>query len=812
MAVPPGPAWDDGIKWIEGGAPNEVPDGGLPFTGAAICAVGAGITPTPSSLTVDAPPDVVPRGSSAALAGQVLYVADAALPIIHVIDMRSGAARELPPLVVTSVTEPTRRATATGLSVSPPTRDFKRYLYAIDSKDGSLIVYDVTDPVASPRTPLTRPHPETNPFQRPDRIAFSSPVATVGFARHEWPLAFSQTAPGAAVTGLLCNPNPNAGSANNTISADGVPDAGDLGVYYRPSSTLAVGPPNTTGFTGPSPYRLRGIFAFATLSTGAMVVIDVDDWDTPCRRPDPLGPTDGGAPVLVSAITPSQPVPAAGDIDPYHAQKSFQDNDTASNVTLESFFPVSAPSRTRSANFLRNDPSLGNFQPRIDTLPQLFSNSATVAIIRDNDRPSPLLIPTNDSNLVDPNEVATPAEFNPGKRVTKPLLAPNVRFSFESPEVHLDQDWTITFEGVVPGFKGITGELENVDGYQSITLKAPSALFCRRGVEDFTLGQYKATAVSLASTKGSNPPLTVPDRLTKKTGDYVQIIDDILANTDPYWATQDVNQCWDGPLADDVSPGTANASASSKVAADRYNACANTFGSGQDVNPVMSVQRDFPILEASQDKLVLGRFGYPDGQPPTTQSREIVAADKSNAPFLKLMRCCFHNQFQFNVRAASEWVTVGTKIGYLHHVTEGFAGRCVLSCNVSDSLLNSRAPVVSSVNADGSFSPSGLISRNSALAMRNPMFSFAILNGAVAGPAPNTHVDVYPDRDVQWRFTSRGQFVPLTINLAQTTSSVSPQSTRFIEALGQLAVVDGSAQGLMLIDLDLVTLAHSPYF
>jgi hypothetical protein len=34
----------------------------------------------------------------------------------------------------------------------------------------------------------------------------------------------------------------------------------------------------------------------------------------------------------------------------------------------------------------------------------------------------------------------------------------------------------------------------------------------------------------------------------------------------------------------------------------------------------------------------------------------------------------------------------------------------------------------------------------------------------------------------------------------------------FIDSLGQLALVDGSSQGLVLIDLNTVTLAHTPFF
>ena len=35
---------------------------------------------------------------------------------------------------------------------------------------------------------------------------------------------------------------------------------------------------------------------------------------------------------------------------------------------------------------------------------------------------------------------------------------------------------------------------------------------------------------------------------------------------------------------------------------------------------------------------------------------------------------------------------------------------------------------------------------------------------------------------------------------------------RFIESLGQIAVVDGASQGLVLIDLAGVTIARAPYF
>ena len=127
------------------------------------------------------------------------------------------------------------------------------------------------------------------------------------------------------------------------------------------------------------------------------------------------------------------------------------------------------------------------------------------------------------------------------------------------------------------------------------------------------------------------------------------------------------------------------------------------------------------------------------------------------------------------------------------------------SCFDREALLNARAPAVPRPVADNVdakvATPPG---RNSILAMRNPMFSFVMWNGSAPGRLPQ--------RDMQWKFSTRGQFSPLVVNIASTTTAVSPQSMLFIDSLGQLALVDGSSQGLVLIDLNTVALAHTPYF
>jgi hypothetical protein len=845
--------WSEGLPYLDGGIDLSLdrPRGAGSCLAKALADAGAeGGAQTDAaapSRMLDAP-----RPVAAVRDGTTLYVADDALPIIHVFDLSQRATvRELPPLSLSSVTDPSRLVTARDLAVSPATRDYKRYLYAIDKKDGTIIVFDVTDPATSPRTPLLRPHAELNPFQPPDRIAFNIPVASVAFARHERLVSVPQDVPiQASRAGLLCNPNPNAGIDQGPFLDDGA--------YYRANVS-------NTGLLDLGPQRLRGVFAFATLSDGKVVAIDVDDWDAPCRRPDPtggdfspapnclarcnarldacrknegltdpvdcaricaLGPNesqlactvglpcgsllgaasicgDGVNPVQVGATAAPQPPPLSPqDLDPYHAPVTVQNlggDRYSSPVTLEAFYPVSAPHRARSLFLLRNDPRSGDRTPHLASPPQLFFESAPLATVGKGSEKNPILLPPT-TPFADPSYLKNPTEANPARRRddkdkkaqdpfwSLPLAEngppANVRFAFDDPMVHIDQDWTVTYEGAIPGFDGVAAFVEAGDGYETLTLRAGQPLFCRRGVEDLRVGQQRASAIATALADSKLP--AVP-RLERKIADYVQLTDAILPKGDPYW--QEPNDCWaglkqnpDGSVAD-LPPGD-----------ERWGLCNATFGGEVDHNTA----RDFPILEAYDDRLVVGRYGYEDPNARTTDRREVVSADPSNAPFLKSMRCCFHNQVRFKVRSGGQWVALGSAVGMLHHVVRSpDAGACVLSCESKDMLMSSRAPTVPRPVDPAAVPPD----RNSPLALRNPMFSFVVWGGQ----APL-------QRETVWKFAARGQFTPLIINLASSTTSVSPQSMRFIDVLGQLAVVDGASQGLILIDLDAVNLARAPYF
>ena len=323
------------------------------------------------------------------------------------------------------------------------------------------MVYDVTDPIGGPHVPLTRPHAVLEPFQPPDRILFGSPVASVAFVQNDWPLTqtYSQTATvnslATALTGLLCNPNPNVDTSTPTSVADGLAAEqgpfSDNGAYYRNAISfqeVALGP-----------NRLRGVFGFATLTNGSVIAIDVDDWDAPCRRPDPVAPPGGSTCALVegyetqqtcpatyiqansgtqaeqiadrivdgpfSAVAPPEPFPSSSsDTNPYHTPVAFQTAYTDTPTSLEWFFPVSAPHRARSGFTLNNTAVNGNHAPYLLGVPQLFALGAPLATQGPQALGNPSLVPT-DSPFVDPSVTTNPAEPNPLGRTL--VFSPAVR-------------------------------------------------------------------------------------------------------------------------------------------------------------------------------------------------------------------------------------------------------------------------------------------------------------------------------------------------------------------------------------------------
>ena len=174
------------------------------------------------------------------------------------------------------------------------------------------------------------------------------------------------------------------------------------------------------------------------------------------------------------------PEPAAGGdastfLDPYHAPLTYQStpslNESAA-VTLEPFFPVSAPNRIRSGVLVRDDPTTGVHVPTIAQTPQLQDVNGTPVATGTGSANKPLLLPTAlDPGFIDPSQIQNPTEPNPNNRTSlakvgtfpsaKDPPSPGVRLSFDDPTVQQGQDWTVTYEGVLPGTNGIVADISS---------------------------------------------------------------------------------------------------------------------------------------------------------------------------------------------------------------------------------------------------------------------------------------------------------------------------------------------------------------
>jgi len=856
----PAASWPDGVPYadadLSGSEPSLGPNCGSNDGGPADDASADGGTAPPSSIGDGSavPPPSGPNPTAMVVRDDapIAYVADNAVPLIHVFDLSNpNGPAEVGQLLAASAENPSRQVPVGGLALSPPTSDLRRYLYAIDQYDGTVMVFDATSPTPAnpPQTPMHRPHPELSPFAPVDRLAFAAPVATMTFALHDWPLVppspYTDTVH--SYTGLLCNPNPNAAQPD----ASGVFVEDGLGGYYRVDQAAVI-EPQGNGIQG-FPHRLRGVFAFVTLSNGSIVLVDVDDWDAPCRRPDPME-LEGGVPDFqLGALDLPEPAPTGpDDLDPYHAPRTVVPNGQT-GVTQEVYYPVSAPNRTRSGFLLRNDPTAGVHAPYVAIAPQLFDLTGSPVAYTTNGAISLILPTALSTGFVDPSYIENPTDpglnyifVNPALGIASeqetssneallfpgPQTTAGVRVSYDDPTAHIDQDWTVTYEGALPTANNLFADLASTDGtYETLTLtSAPASLgsgqssgaqYCERGIEDWNVGQMRASAALEAMRAAGLPVSSAEQTLGQWTSDYIEITDDLLVDTDGYWSeTAAVNPCWQGLTLTDMT--RLDDDSNPNIATIRYNACFATYNSS--ANDDTYYARDFPILLATDDVLVVGRFGWDPSNPEQTSNRTIVGPDPSNAPFLKQAACCFHHQAGFKVRTGGEWVTVGMVgsnlgVGLLNHngPMPG-TSECGIRCNdPSQVLLNSRTfdvppPAAACPNPPASSTYPAPVDRSSALALRNPMLSF-VMWGPCGTPSMGAHT--LTTRDLQWRFSLRGGFTPLSIAVQGTSPvPVSPQSMFYVAPFGQLAVIDGATngQGLVLIDLNTLTFAHAPYF
>jgi len=646
---------------------QRVPEGG--FTpGVSADGSACEFTERPEVLTKS---DYAPRPAGLAFdpSSGKLYVADEDAPVIHVLDASSPCnLAEVSPLLPMSAAKPERIVVSRKVAVSPTTSEGKKFLYATDLLDGSVMVFDVSLQ-STDRTPLLRPYAWRSPFQPLDRLAFSVPVRDIEFVLRDKPA--TDPSSGATAVGISCDP------AND----------GSAGSRYRTSSDFSE---------GATPYNLRGVFATLALTNGQVMVIDVDDFDTACRRPKESGACDG------------------------EELASYQ------GATGELSCNMVQPHQARSSRFVHLSDDASGLVPGLQSYPVLTLETSILPTDQTADglRHPKLLAP-----------VAPEARLMVGGREVEALQTdPNtadknmVVVDLREPRVHAEQDWAVAFEGTVAGFQGHVGRFDPVSDERGRTsFYDGSAFFCDRGVHDLD------AAKAVASTLGIGDPQTVT--WAQEHQDVLEITEDFLSEEDPYWGSVSGRCSW--------------------------LQCRETFGVVRDPKST----RDLPIVEAYQGTLVV------DG-------------------VYDFVRCCFPSLVTYTVRARNQWVVTGSSAGFLHRVApDRSTGRCVDSCDPNRALLNGRAlerdrgEPIPELDGPGVF--------------RNPAMQFVVWRGT----APS-------ERKMAFTFRQKDGFSPLLVNLAAATSYIQPQSLE-LAPTGELAIADGSAQGLVFIDLGSVGVSRS---
>ena len=802
MNLPPG---SFGACPVERWVPLKVDLAGLgnaqpPPTPGKACVNPAVVTP-PLQTSYTARPGGISYASG------VLYVADIAAPVVHVIDLLTPCDPvERAPLLPTSAEQPARVVTTSRVAAAPfPTPDLRRFVYATDVDDGSIMTFDV-GPGAVGRRPLVRAGALFNPLQPRDRIRFAAPAADIIIVQRDIPETNPIT--GIAVAGVRCDPNPFLVTCTATSTSC------DIAGSYQ--THTGVG--DVTDYTaGAGPLKLRGEFAYAALTNGKIAVIDIDDFDAACRgpaQPDPiLGFPAVGSPcvrnsdcgsalcvqnVCQGCTSKSQcpPAPLVSSTPPYSVTnesvcsippKATSGTCFAANKTsLELSHLVVEPNAPRAANYEVQLATIGNHVPGLVTFPLLYSSEGSLVSM---DEKSPRMIGLTPAGSL------TPPLFVGGSPATPDQIAAShaLNMNYEDPRAQVaDQTWTAIFEGGLPGFDQRLATLR-LDLGKPQVLFDPNSRFCDLGV----LGQGAMTDILDAA----NADVTRAPQLA----DYVQVLSDLPGDQSAYWQG-------DALTGKDICNG----------AVCTYTECLEEFGALDQPLPA----RDLRIVEAYQDHVQIELRTPQTRTKACTASSSVKECGTGNpcmsgfcqVPLsLNDLCCCLPDATSFAVRGGDQWIVIGDGTGFVHHVVaDVLTGKCRNTCDPYAARKNGRVIEASQVSLTGSVP--------SESDFQSPMFHFAILSpqstgacdskGVCPTPGESCTADkrcVWPSlRDMNFRFTTNGSFTPLLVNLATDPSAlILPQALAYVSSTGELVVTDGSTNGLIFVSLSSATLTRS---
>lgn len=685
---------------------------------------------------------------------QRLYVADSDAPLVHVLDVSNPCALSaLPALEPRSHADPTAVITTRRVAVSPLTPLGKRFVYAVDDSttntSGTLMAFDVS-PGSTDRTPIVRERSALNPTEPPDRIAFGRDVADVEFVYQDFPEPLG----GVAVEGVACDPDPR-------LRAD------SPAAEYRPASDLSA---------GAAPRKLRGTFAFAALHTGQMAVVDVEDLDGACRRPVAVNP---GTQENLSGCKLDDT-----SLQPFGYQ--LLGGPTVSN---ELSCNVVAPHRTRSRSFFTNSGG-GAHSAGLVSFPTLTLDTGR-SVTTDQ---------TDDGTTYPKLLAARSAANQPGELYVGPLLystdvptalldvdpasaeRSSLLLSYEEPRAYFPgEDFIATYEG---GVRPTSAALFSVDAATGLGMidEGLNASFCTSGVQDMDLVVEAGRGLGVAPADEA--------AFARRHADYVQIVSDLLEEDDAYWGASSPGATCGAELFQEVD---SIARVSGRSLCDQFFLPAE----------LQSPQRDFRIVQASEDRLLVEPRSYAPGEMSETRRRQLS----------EFAACCFPKTMPFQIRAGHQWVIRGSGSGFAHAVTTDPSSlRCVADCNPMASRQRGRAYEIA-------------CSRDCPTPLGRPAIGYAVPGEDFACVVDSTENGIDPGepgsecifqslttrfalyrgqlrstRDMRFRWQLTDGFSPLVIAL---TSVDRPRSTPVSlfpwPESSQLILSDGSARGLTFV-------------
>jgi hypothetical protein len=585
-------------------------------------------------------------------------------------------------------------------------------------------------------------------------LALGSSARDITFAYRDLPYVDST---GVAEFGALCDPNPALGS----------------------DEPGALARPNGQNTAGARPGLLRGLFGFVLLTDGRIGIVDVEDFDAPCRRPAQANTSE----------TPDFRGCANDTLT------SFVTADEKLTVTNEVSCRAVEEHRFRSARFAINDAELGIRAPSLRSFPRLAlpASAANSAV---EDRPRLLAVPFFNASTDPMSQPPVTEVFVGSTRYSTDgsgeelPVDPNSRGSelLETlhsmvlpplePRAYAAEDTaSLTYEGSysdrVAGFLKEGG------------LRDPSLSFCAAGVYDVaTMADYAQAVLGLEEEPAQ--------AFAALHADYVQITSALPGEEDSYWRDK-------GELR---------------------RQCESSFGP-EDADE-LDTNRDFRIDQAFGDRLLLS---------PRNPESGVTMAHAAQ---------CFPMAIKYKLRTGRHWALVHGSSGFNHDVVESGTDRaCVRSCNPLKKWAKSRAfeissqsghcrPPQSDPTADATLDPLdqrvGCELPGEVACVFNQDESAGVQLG---GPGSECIFQGLTERfalyrgrepsvrDSQFQWQTTGGFIPLVISLtaAASTSAVSPQSIQFLRQPEVMAVVDGSSLGLSLFSLDTFEVVEpSPYY